>query len=183
MTDSLTHSLVSTKIQRPRVGRRLVARPRLVEQLNPPNSLTFILASAGYGKTTLLSVWLETCHLPTAWLSLDEHDNDLAVFVTGVAEALQRALPAVVDNTLTALNGITLPPPEVLARTLLDDLSLIQQDFILVLDDYHVILNRAIHDLMSELVSHPPHTLHLVIASRHDPSFLRAGLRARSSVT
>ena len=183
MTDSLTHSLVSTKIQRPRVGRRLVARPRLVEQLNPPNSLTFILASAGYGKTTLLSVWLETCHLPTAWLSLDEHDNDLAVFVTGVAEALQRALPAVVDNTLTALNGITLPPPEVLARTLLDDLSLIQQDFILVLDDYHVILNRAIHDLMSELVSHPPHTLHLVIASRHDPSFLRAGLRARGYVT
>ena len=87
------------------------------------------------------------------------------------------------DNTLTALNGITLPPPEVLARTLLNDLVLLQQDFILVLDDYHVILNRAIHDLMSELVSHPPHTLHLVIASRYDPPFLLAGLRARGHVT
>jgi len=79
MTDSLTRSLALTKVQRPHVGRRLVLRPRLVDQLNPPNSLTFILAPAGYGKTTLLGVWLETCHMPTAWLSLDEHDNDLAV--------------------------------------------------------------------------------------------------------
>jgi LuxR family maltose regulon positive regulatory protein len=84
---------------------------------------------------------------------------------------------------LTALHGITLPPAEVLARTLLNDLVLLQQDFILVLDDYHVILNRAIHDLMSELVSHPPHTMHLVIASRYDPPFLLAGLRARGHVT
>jgi LuxR family maltose regulon positive regulatory protein len=183
MTDSLTPSLISTKIQRPRVGRRLVARPRLVEQLNPPNSLTFILAPAGYGKTTLLSTWLETCHMPTAWLSLDEHDNDLAVFVTGLAEALQSVLPADLDNTLTALNGITLPPPKVLARTFLKDLVLLQPDFILVLDDYHAILDRAIHDLMSELVSHLPQTVHLVIASRYDPPFLLAGLRARGHVT
>ena len=182
MTDNLTHSLISTKIQRPRVGRRLVLRPRLVEQLNPPNSLTFILAPAGYGKTTLLSTWLEKCHLPTAWLSLDEHDNDLAVFVTGLAEALQSVLPADLDNTLSALNGIALPPPEVLARTLLNDLNLIHQDFILVLDDYHVILNRAIHDLLLELVSHLPEALHLVIASRYDPPFLlawSAGARLR----
>jgi LuxR family maltose regulon positive regulatory protein len=183
MTDSLTPSLISTKIQRPRVGRRLVARPRLVEQLNPPNSLTFILAPAGYGKTTLLSTWLETCHMPTAWLSLDEHDNDLAVFVTGLAEALQSVLPADLNNTLTALNGITLPPPKVLARTFLKDLVLLQPDFILVLDDYHAILDRAIHDLMSELVSHLPQTVHLVIASRYDPPFLLAGLRARGHVT
>ena len=97
--------------QRPRVGHGLVQRPRLLEQLNSPHSLTFILAPAGYGKTTLLSTWLDTCHVPDAWLSLDEHDNDLAVFITGLAEALQRILPAVVDNTLTMLNGMTLPPP------------------------------------------------------------------------
>jgi LuxR family transcriptional regulator, maltose regulon positive regulatory protein len=183
MTDSLPHSLISIKIQRPHIGRRLVLRPRLVEQLNPPNNLTFILASAGYGKTTLLSAWLETCRLPTAWLSLDEHDNDLVVFVTGLTEALHSVLPADLDDTLAALSGITLPPPEALARTLLNDLVLQHQDFILVLDDYHVILNRAIHDLMLELVSHLPQTLHLVIASRFDPPFLPAGLRARGYVT
>ncbi len=160
-----------------------MSRPRLVDQLNPPNSLTFILAPAGYGKTTLLSTWLETCHMPTAWLSLDDRDDDLAVFATGLAEALQSVLPAVVDNTLTALNGMTLPPPEVLARTLLNDLVLIQQDFILVLDDYHVILNQAIHDLVLELVSHPPQPLHLVISSRYDPPFPLSSLRARGYVT
>ena len=117
MTDSITRSLTLTKLQRPRVGRGLVPRPRLLEQLNAPHSLTFILAPAGYGKTTLLSTWLETCRVPNAWLSLDEHDNDLAVFVTGLAEALQGMLPAVVDNTLTVLNGMTLPPPEVLTRS------------------------------------------------------------------
>jgi LuxR family maltose regulon positive regulatory protein len=183
MADRSTPSLISTKIQRPRVGRRLVLRPRLVEQLNPPNSLTFILAPAGYGKTTLLSTWLETCRMPTVWLSLDEHDNDLAVFVAGLTEALQSVLPADLDNTLTALNGIALPPPEILARILLNDLALLQQDFILVLDDYHAILDRAIHDLMSELVNHLPQTVHLVIASRYDPPFLLAGLRARGYVT
>ena len=78
MTDSITLSFLLTKLQRPRLGRRLVPRPRLLERLNPPNSLTCINAPAGYGKTTLLSIWLETCPIPNAWLSLDERDNDLA---------------------------------------------------------------------------------------------------------
>jgi LuxR family maltose regulon positive regulatory protein len=183
MTDNLTGSLLSTKIQRPHVGRRLVSRPRLVEQLNPPNSLTFILAPAGYGKTTLLSTWLDTCQMPYAWLSLDEHDNDLAVFVNDLAVALHGILPAMIDNTLTMLNGITLPPADVITRTVLNDLARIEQDYILVLDDYHVILDRAIHDLMQELVSHPPQALHLVIASRYDPPFPLSSLRARGHVT
>ena len=178
----VTHSLTLTKLQRPRVGRGLVPRLRLLEQLNTPHSLTFILAPAGYGKTTLLSTWLETCGVPNAWLSLDEHDNDLAVFVTGLAEALHGVLPAVVDNTLAVLNGMTLPPPEVLTHSLLNDLAAIQQDFILVLDDYHVIHNQAIHDLLLELVSHPPRSLHLVIASRHDPPLPLARLRALGHV-
>ena len=111
MLDNITPSLTLTKLQRPRIGHGLVRRVRLLEQLNTPHSLTFVLAPAGYGKTTLLSAWLETCQVPNAWLSLDEHDNDVAVFVAGLAEALQAMLPAAVGNTLTALNGVTLPPP------------------------------------------------------------------------
>jgi len=182
MADNTTRSLISTKLQRPRVGHGLVTRPRLLEQLNTPHSLTFILAPAGYGKTTLLSTWLETCPVPHVWLSLDEHDNDLAVFITGLAEALQRILPTVVDNTLTMLNGMTLPPPEVVTRALLNDLADIQTDFILVLDDYHVIHNTAIHDLLQELVSHPPPALHLVLASRLDPPLPLARLRTQGHV-
>jgi LuxR family maltose regulon positive regulatory protein len=140
-----------------------------LEQLNTPHSLTFILAPAGYGKTTLLSTWLETCRVPNAWLSLDEHDNDLTVFVTELTEALHGLFPAAIDRTLTVLNGVTLPSPEALSHSLLNDLAAIEQDFILVLDDYHVIHNQAIHDLLQELVDHPPRAMHLVLASRHDP--------------
>jgi LuxR family maltose regulon positive regulatory protein len=107
MTESTAPFLTLTKIQRPRIAHGLVRRVRLLEQLNTPHSLTFIIAPAGYGKTTLLSTWLETCPLPNAWLSLDEHDNDLAVFVTGLVEALQGILPGTVDATRTILTGVT----------------------------------------------------------------------------
>jgi LuxR family maltose regulon positive regulatory protein len=182
MTDSLTRSLTLTKLQRPRVGRGLVPRPQLLERLNASQSLTLVLAPAGYGKTTLLSTWLETCDIPNAWLSLDEHDDDLIVFATYLIEAVHTMFPAVADDTLNAINGLIAPPPAAIARSLLNDLVDIEQDFILVLDDYHFIHNQAIHDLLAEVVRHPPPTLHLVIASRHDPALPLAGLRARGYV-
>jgi LuxR family transcriptional regulator, maltose regulon positive regulatory protein len=182
MTKSITRSLTLTKLQRPRIGHGLVRRARLLEQLNTPHSLTFILAPAGYGKTTLLSTWLETCQMPTAWLSLDEHDNDLTVFVTGLIETLQGILPGAVDKTLTVLNGVTLPSPEALSHSLFNDLEAIQQDFILVLDDYQVIHKQAIHALLQELVSHLPRAMHLVLASRHDPPLPLARLRVLGHV-
>ena len=182
MSDNFTPSLTLTKLQRPRVGRSLVPRPHLLEQLNASQSLTLVLASAGYGMTTLLSMWLETCNLPSAWLSLDEHDDDLAVFVTCLVSAVHTIFPAVADATLAAVSGTTLPPPAAIARCLLNDLLAVEQDFILVLDDYHVIRNQAIHDLLTDVVRHPPRPLRLVIASRHDPPLPLAGLRARGHV-
>ena len=171
-----------TKLQRPRVGRRLVARPQLLEQLDAAQSLTLVLAPAGGGKTTLLSTWLETCNLPNAWLSLDEHDNDLGLFATYLITALRTLFP-VVDSTLAAVSGATLPSPGTIARTLLNDLAAVEQDFILVLDDYQVIRNQAIHDLITEILLHPPRTLRLVIAARQDPPLPLAALRARGDVT
>ena len=171
-----------TKLQRPRVGRRLVARPRLVEQLDAAQSLTLVLAPAGGGKTTLLSTWLETCNLPYAWLSLDERDNDLGLFATYLIRALRTLFP-VVDNTLAAVGGAILPSPGTIARALLNDLAVVEQDFILVLDDYQVIHNQAIHDLITDILLHPPRTLRLVIAARQDPPLPLAALRARGDVT
>ncbi len=182
MSDSITRSLTLTKLQRPPVGRGLVPRPHLLEQLTPPHNLTLVLAPAGLGKTTLLSIWLEACDVPHAWLSLDEHDDDLMVFVTYLAEALRTIFPESANNTLAGVSGVATPPVEVITRTLLNDLASIQQDFILVLDDYHVIRQPAIHELMTDVVRHAPRALHLVIASRHDPPLPLAGLRARGHV-
>jgi len=159
----------------------LVPRPQLLEQLDAAQSLTLIVAPAGGGKTTLLSTWLETCHLPHAWLSLDENDNDLGIFATYLISALQTLFP-VFDNTLAAVSGATLPSPGTIARSLLNDLAAVEQDFVLVLDDYQAIRSQAIHDLMTEIVLHPPRTLHLVIAARQDPPLPLAALRGHGDV-
>jgi LuxR family maltose regulon positive regulatory protein len=171
-----------TKLQRPRVGRRVVPRARLLEQLDAAQTLTLILAPAGGGKTTLLSAWLETCGLPSAWVSLDEHDDDLRLFATYLIRALGTLFPAV-DQSLAAVRAATLPSSGAIARSLLNDLAAIEQDFILVLDDYHVIRNQAIHDLITDILLHPPRTLRLFIAARHDPPLPLALLRARGDVT
>ena len=167
-SDGVTPAVTLTKLQRPRVGHRLVARPRLQEQLDAAQSLTLLLAPAGGGKTTLLSNWVETCNLPYAWLCLDERDNDLGLFAIYLSMALRTLFP-VVDNTLAAVSGATLPPPSAIARMLLNDLALVEQNFVLVLDDYQVIHNQAIHDLITELLLRPPRTLRMFIAARQDP--------------
>ena len=175
-------AITLTKLQRPRVGRRLIARPRLLEQLDSAQSLTLVLAPAGGGKTALLSTWLETCNLPHAWLSLDERDNDLGIFATGLIKALRTLFP-VVDSALATVSGAILPSPATIARSLLNDLAPVEQNFVLVLDDYQVIHNQAIHDLITDILLHPPRTLHLIIAARQDPPLPLAALRGRGDVT
>ena len=125
---------------------------------------------------------METCNLPHAWLSLDERDNDLGLFATGLISALRTLFP-VVDNTLAAVSRATLPSPGTIARTLLNDLAVVEQDFVLVLDDYQVIQNQAIHDLITDILLHPPRTLHLIIAARQDPPLPLAALRSHGDVT
>src|SRR5512143_4047819 len=183
MIKSTTPSLIYTKLQRPRVGSRLVARPHLLRRLNAAHGLTLVLAPAGYGKTSLLSTWLETCPQPAAWLSLEERDNDVAVFVGYLLGALSAITPVLTPATLSSVDGATLLPPDQIARRLLNDLSTITDEIILILDDYHAIQQQAIHDFMIELVRHLPRALHLVIASRHDPPLPLASLRARGHVT
>jgi LuxR family transcriptional regulator, maltose regulon positive regulatory protein len=181
-SEGITPAITLTKLQRPRVGHRLVARPRLQQKLDAAQSLTLVLAPAGGGKTTLLSTWLETCNLPHAWLSLDERDNDLGLFATYLISALRTLFP-VVDNSLAVVSRATLPPPSTIARTLLNDLAAVEQDFVLVLDDYQVIHNQKIHDLITAILLHPPRTLRLFIAARQDPPLPLAALRARGDVT
>ena len=180
--NAITQSISRTKLHRPRVGSQSVSTPRLLEQLNAATSLVLVIAPAGYGKTTLLSTWLETGVLPSAWLSLDEHDNDLVVFVTYLVAAVRTLFPAACDETLALLQGMTVPTAAVISRCLSNELSAIEQDFVLVLDDYHLIHGRAIHEVMTELTRHPPPALHLVFAARNDLALPLASLRARGHV-
>jgi len=78
---------------------------------------------------------------------------------------------------------VSLPPLPVIVSSFSNELDEIDEPFLLVLDDYHVIHNPAIHDLLTELLNHPPRALHLVLAVRHDPSLSISNLRARAAVS
>jgi LuxR family maltose regulon positive regulatory protein len=116
-----------------------------------------------------------------AWLSLDQRDNDPGLFWTYLVTAIQSAAPEV-GATAVALLQSPQPPIEAVLASLLNDLSAISDDVVLVLDDYHVIDAREIQDGMAFLLERLPPQVHLVIASRADPTLPLARLRVRGEL-
>jgi len=178
--------LLETKLHVPRGRRGLVARPRLSERLSrgAESTLTLVSAPAGFGKTTLLTEWLAGAPAEgrsAAWLSLDRRDNDPALFWSYLVAALQAASAGVGAGALLLLQSSQTPIEAVLA-TLLNDLSASSDDVVLVLDDYHVIDARDVQDGMAFLLEHLPPQMHLVIASRADPTLPLSRLRGRGEL-
>ncbi len=178
--------LLETKLHVPRWRRSLVARPRLSERLSrgAESALTLVSAPAGFGKTTLLAEWLAAALADgrsVAWLSLDQRDNDPALFWTYLVAALNTGAPAVGGGALALLQPPQ-PPNEAGLIALLNDLDAIPDDVVLVLDDYHVIDARDVQDGMAFLLEHLPPQVHLVIASRTDPPLPLARLRGRGEL-
>ena len=181
----ITIPIVKTKLYRPPCPEENVHRPHLVDKLdrNRTRPLTLVSAPAGYGKTTLISSWLESYDIPSAWVSLDENDNDFRMFLAYFLSAVQSIFPGVALETQAILNASELPPLRVLALNLINELDQIEKNFILVLDDYHVIHDKEVQDLLIELLKHPPAPMHLVLITRRDPSLPIATFRARSLTT
>jgi len=175
------NSLMRTKLYRPRSGSDVITRTRLIERLNAALSgqVTLVCAPAGFGKTTLLAQWVQTIDRPTAWLSLDEHDNELLVFVRSLAAALQTAFPDTFEATAAQRKASRILSPDQIATVLINDLADMPDDVILVLDDYHRIHNREVHTVLELLVEHLPLQLHLVLISRSDPPLPIAGWLAK----
>ena len=180
-----TPPLIQTKLHRPLLPVDLVPRPRLTEWLNERRRrpLTLVSAPAGYGKSTLISCWLESVDCPTAWLSLDKHDNEFGGFLRYFLAAIRTNFPNAVPETQALLMATPLPPIAAIANNLINELDRIDHAYILVLDDYHLIETQTIHDLLNEVLLHPPRNLHLVLGTRMDPLLPLVTLRANSHVT
>ena len=177
--------ILATKLYRPPRRPGVVSRPNLILRLNEGLSasrkLTLVSAPAGFGKTTLVSEWAACCKRPVAWLSLDAGDNDPTCFLTYVVAALQTMTPKIGTGVLGILHSTQNQPPpiELLLTTLLNELTTISEDFILVLDDYHILEAKQIDNALTFLIEHMPPQMHLIIATREDPNLPLARLRAR----
>ncbi|MBN2148253.1 MAG: hypothetical protein JW726_12750, partial [Anaerolineales bacterium] len=145
--------------------------------------LTLVSAPAGFGKTTLVSAWVAGCGQPVAWLSLDEGDNDPTRFLTYLVAALQALAPDIGAGALVALQSPQPPSIEALLTALLNEIAAVSDNFILALDDYHVIDSPPVDQALVFLLEHLPPLMHLVIATREDPNLPLARLRARNQLT
>ena len=179
--------ILATKLYIPPPRSKIVLRSRLIERLNEGLSagrkLTLISASAGFGKTTLVSEWVAGCGRPVAWLSLDEGDNDPTRFLTYFIAALQTIDVNIGAGVLGVLQSPQPPPIESILTALLNEITTIPDDFVLVLDDYHVIDSKPVDEALTFLLEHLPPQMHLVIATREDPHLPLARLRARGQLT
>ncbi|MFC1577899.1 LuxR C-terminal-related transcriptional regulator [Thermodesulfobacteriota bacterium] len=179
-------SILYTKLQRPPEAPDIVPRDRLLDRLNAGlhRPLTLISAAAGYGKSTLASRWVAGCDYPYAWVSLEESDSELQMFLSYVLAAIQTLFPRTDFRTEAILETSQMPPAADLARHLLNDLHQIPEPFNLVLDDYHRIQRGSpVNDLLDEFLAYPPQGMHLVLLTRQDPSLPIATMRGRGLVT
>ena len=183
----MPNPIIKTKINPPTFKRNLVLRNRITASLSEGiqrgRILTLVSAPAGFGKTILVGEWINGSDLPTAWISLDESDSDPVRFVTYLVAALQTLISGVGDSVLAALQSSQPVSPKELLITLLNELDSTEDNFLLVLDDYHAIDSNAVDELLTFFVEHMPASMHLVITTREDPTLPLARLRARNQLT
>ena len=180
--------LIETKLFSPKLRSGSVSRPRLIERLKQGDDrkLTLVSAPAGSGKSTLLAEWLATMpdgERHVAWLSLDQSDNDPAVFWAYVIAALQTLRREAGVRALSLLHSPQPPPIESVLTALINEINSIEGDFTLILDDFHVIDAEPVQAGVGFLLDHLPPRMHVVIASRTDPALPLARLRGSGEMT
>ena len=176
--------LLATKLFAPRVHHNLVPRSHLVELLNAGLKcpLTLVSTPAGYGKTTLVSTWLSEVNIPSAWLLLDESDNDPSHFFQYFITALQSVIPTIGVDLLNMLQGMQPVPFSILTNLLINEIAEHETPFVFVLDDFHVIHSQSILEMLTLLIEHEPPQMHLVLLSRTDPHLPLSRLRGRNQL-
>ena len=175
-----------TKLRPPQVAPDVVPRARLLDRLEQGRDLplTLVSAPAGFGKSTLVSQWLEVQDEPSVWLSLDASDSDLLTFLNHLVAAIRTAFPESCADIAKLTQTIKPPPVSALTTALINDINIIDTPFVLVLDDYHLIgAGSEVHEVLEGLLRHPPLILNLVILTRRDPPLSLARLRANGQTT
>ena len=182
----MQNSLLATKFHIPQLRPGQVDRPRLLEKLQDILNyrLCLISAPAGFGKTTLLSEWVHhnQSSVPVAWVSLGDEENDPRKFWEYLIHAIQNIEPAIGGVSLPMLSSTQPIPIEGILTPLINDITSITRDFILILDDYHFIQSPPVHQGLTFLLEHMPFCMHVIIATRSDPPLPLARFRGKGTL-
>jgi LuxR family maltose regulon positive regulatory protein len=176
-----------TKVNLPILRHILVPRDKVFGQLcrgvQDGHLLTLVSAPAGYGKTTTIRMWVEAAGYPAAWLTLENSDNDLNQFLTYALTALQQAGDDLGQAALEIVENTREINLRHILGLLINDLYALDQPIILVLEDYHLIENEEIDQVIELMLNQAIANLHLVITTREDPNLPLTRLRVRNQLT
>jgi len=177
--------IITTKFFIPPPQKQLASRPRLIDSLieGLDRKLTLVSAPAGFGKTTLLSECISKCDRPAAWITLDEGDNDQTRFLIYFISAINKVSAHIGGSVLEALNSDQPPELEILLSGLINEIVENNKPFVIVLDDYHTIINQDVHEIITFILENQPQSMHLVISSRADPPWPLARWRVSREIT
>jgi LuxR family maltose regulon positive regulatory protein len=185
-----TTFFLRTKLLPPRPAPALLSRPRLTERLlaNLPHPVTLVTANAGSGKTTLVADFVRTHARSFVWYQLDHTDADPFVFLGYLTHGIKQAVPDFGDVMLSYLqqsaDELARQPERAVDVLLNEVLETVEQQLILVLDDYHHLgAETAVHGVVDRLLAYLPDVLHVIIISRDLPPLSLARLRSQASLT
>ena len=173
-----TDHILSTKLAMPASPAHMVERERLMARQTAP-FLVLVCAPAGYGKTTLITAWARQTTARVAWLALDAGDNDPTRFFMHLVRTVQAQFPGFGQALGEVLESAQPPAIASLMPALVNQLSHLPENLCLMLDDLHLVTEPAVHEALAFVAEQQPPGLQLVIASRHDPAFPLARLRAQ----
>ena len=176
--------LLHNKLMPPRLNSNVIRREDLLSRLDQGLSrkLTIVTAPTGFGKTTLVSMWIASRPFSSAWVTLDQNDNDATRFWTYVVSALRTLDSSIGKTTLSTLMASQPTSFQTLLTPLINDLARLNQVSVLVLEDFHFITSKEIMDGVSFLIQHLPVSLHLILIARNEPSLSLPLLRVRDEM-
>ena len=178
--------LLETKLHPPNIQKKWTNRPFINalfdEGMQPEKKITLISAPAGYGKSSSYIHWLATRKEFNAWISLDQNDNNLLLFLQYLLAALQTISEDIGKGLSPILENGQLPSIDFTISTLINDITAYPETILLVLDDFHLLLEEQILQIFSRIIEHQPPNLHITLITREDPALALAQLRARNQI-
>lgn len=177
--------MLKTKLNKPNSTNKLILRKELIDKLESgkEKKLTLVSAPAGYGKSTLISQWIDHSNLSYSWYSLDKSDNDIVTFLRYTIAGIQSKYKNLGEKAEKLLESNSNSSFESVATYIINDLFEIKENFYLFFDDYHLIENNEINKLLSFLLDNLPDKIQIVLITRSDPSIPLARLRSLQQFT